>query len=68
LRPKYSIEIASRSVALPSDRGHEALAEIASSASVDNNESVRLPAEAGTYYIEVMPYGGAENTYSITID
>ena len=44
------------------------LAEIASSASVDNNESVRLPAEAGTYYVEVQGYNGAENTYAIQID
>jgi hypothetical protein len=44
------------------------VAEIASSASVDNAESVRLPAEAGTYYVEVKPYNGAENSYSITID
>ena len=44
------------------------VAEIASSASVDNTESVRLPAEAGTYYVEVQPYGVAENSYSIKID
>ncbi len=44
------------------------VAEIASSASVDNAESVRLPAEAGTYYVEVQGYNGAENSYSIKID
>ena len=44
------------------------LAEISSSAGIENSESVRLPAEAGTYYVEVMGYSGAENTYSIKID
>ncbi|MFH1530316.1 MAG: PPC domain-containing protein [Pseudomonadota bacterium] len=43
-------------------------AEIASSASVGDTESVRLPAEAGTYYVEVQGYNGAENTYSVKID
>ena len=47
---------------------NEDLAEIGSSAGVDNRESVRLPAEAGTYFVEVMGNDGAENTYSIKID
>ena len=45
-----------------------AQAGIASSASVDNTGSVRLPAEAGTYYVEVQGYNGAENVYTIKID
>ena len=47
---------------------NEDLAEIGSSAGIVNSESVRLPAEAGTYFVEVMGYDGAENTYSIKID
>ncbi len=46
----------------------DGLAEIASSASVADTESVRLPAEAGTHYGEVQGYSGAENVYKITID
>ena len=46
----------------------ENLSEIASSASVDDSESVRLPAEEGTWFVEVLGYGGAENSYSIKID
>ena len=42
--------------------------ELDSSATTENTESVKLPAEAGQYFIEVKLYGGTSNTYSLSIE
>ena len=47
---------------------NEAAEQIDQGQTMESPESVKLPAEAGTYYVEVKLYSGSEHTYTLTVE
>jgi len=47
---------------------NESLDQIDSSADMGDSESVKLPGDAGTYFLEIKLYNGDSNSYSLTVE